>query len=789
MSQVKKDGFSQFKSYCVHCRSLCAVVVTVENGRLTKVSPDNAHPNGRCICPKGRAVPELVYSPQRLRSPLRRTNPKDSSDPGWKQVSWKEALEFASGRIAEIREKCGDEAVVLSRGTPGGSPARDYRPWVHRLANVLNTPNVVTTGHICNWHREQGSKLTFGTGFPQPDLQNANCIVIWGFNPARTWATFDRALRQAVRRGAKLIVVDPFKNEVARRADCWVPLRPGSDGALALSLIYIFIHERLFDRNFVLNWTNAPFLVWEDTGDLVKGADLNCSAVGTGVIWDTVSNKPLSLSEQNPGAFLPALDGTWEISVNNERRRCSTVWHLLKKLVSGYAPEAVEDISRVSAEKIRRMAYLMAENHPVSFYTYNGLEQHAGATNTNRAICILYALSGDFDKIGGNVILPEIPINSLEGKEYLSSSQAQKRLGLQERPLGPPVGKNVTAYDFYHAILKSEPYLVRGLLSFGGNILLANGETLTGVKALQRLDFYLQTELFMTPSALFADIVLPAATVWEGWGVRTSFIRSPASVSNRVQLRPQVIEPLYESRPDEKIICELAEVLGIGEYFWNGDLEKAYNYMLEPTGLTVSALRENPGGVTISQVQAYQKFRQGGFKTPSGRVEIFSTQLREHNYPALPVYNDPLAYFSQEIRQEYPLILTNAKSRFYCHSQQRAIPSLRQRLPEPFLQVHPLTAKKADIENHEWIYLETTEGKIQVKAQLTPDIPEGVVCMQHGWWQSCTELSLEGYDPFSENGSNINLVISNSCRDPVSGSVPHKCYPCRLRKKISLEKG
>jgi len=785
---MRKYGVTQFRSYCVHCRSLCAVIISVENGRITKVFPDYDHPNGKRICPKGRAVPELVYNPQRLRHPLMRTNPKDSAEPGWKQVSWDKALAFAASMISKIRDKYGDEAIVISRGAPGGTPARDFRPWVHRLANTLNTPNVITTGHICNWHRDQGSKFTFGVEFPQPDLEKADCIVIWGFNPVRTWATFARALKKAVKRGAKLIVVDPIKNEIAKGADCWIQVSPGSDGALALSLMHIFMNEELFDSDFVLNWTNAPYLVWNDNECLVTGADLDFDVKGEHIIWDTVSNKPLPLSmytaaKKRKKNIFPSLDGTWKVYVDEKERRCSTVWHLLKKMVAGYAPETVEHICRVPAEKIRKMAYLMAENHPVSFYMYNGLEQHVNATNTNRAICLLYALTGDFDKIGGNVILPEVPINSLEGKEYLNSFQAQKRLGLQERPLGPPAGKNVTAYDFYRAVLKSEPYPVRGLLSFGGNILLANGETLTGVEALKKLDFYLQTELFMTPSALFADIVLPAATVWEGWGIRTSFIRSPASVSNYVQLRPQVIEPLYESRTDEKIICDLAEALGIGERFWHGNLEEAYNYMLEPTGLTVSALRESPGGIAVPQLQEYQKYKKEGFKTPSGRVEIFSMQLREHNYPALPVYTDPLAPFPREVRQEYPLILTSSKSRFYCHSQHRSVPSLRQQLPEPVLQVHPSTAKKFKVKDQEWVYLETPEGKIQVKALFTPNIPPQVVCMQHGWWQSCDLLSLNGYDPFSENGSNINLIIANKYRDPVSGSVPHKCYPCRLRGK------
>lgn len=778
-----KDNVTQnIRTYCVHCRSLCGVIVTVENGRLTKIAADFEHPNGGITCPKGRAVPELVYNKQRLRYPLMRTRPKGSPDPGWKRVSWNEALEYIANKVTEITENYGPEALVISHSASGGSPSRDYRVWVRRLANVLNTPNLLSTSYICNWHRDKGTKLTFGVELPQPDFQSTQCVLLWGFNPARTMPTFYKALKEAVKRGAKLIVVDPYNNEVAKLADYWLQVFPGSDEALVLSLIHTVITEHLYDLEFVLNWTNAPFLVWEDSVELVKGAEFNWPDKSAYVYWDKDSNMPQVVpNEIKSRTFSPVLDGTWSIDINGKLRKCSTVWHLLKKQVSRFTPEVVESIVRVSPKEIRDVAFSMAKNRPLSVYTYNGIEQHTNATSINRAICILYALFGDFDKVGGNIILPEVPVNSLEGKEYISNSQKKKRIGSEKRPLGPAAGKSVSACDFYQAVLNSDPYPVKGMLSFGGNILLANSESLTGVDALKRLDLYVVSDLFMTPSANYADVVLPAASVWEGWGLRTSFIRAPASTNNYVQLRSKIIDPLYECKPDEEIIFELAKHLGFEKHFWNGNLEEAYNYCLEPAGLNVSTLRKNLGGIGVTQTQTYEKYKQKGFKTPSGLVEIFSEQLRMHDYPPMPVFNG--LDIDKDVASEFPLILTNSKSRYYCHSQHRAVPSLRKRIPEPVLHIHPLTAKQFDIRDSENIFLETPEGKIRVKAAVAMVIPEGVVSMQHGWWQSCDELNLPGYNPFSQAGSNVNLIISSKKRDPVSGSVPHKSYPCRLVKE------
>jgi anaerobic selenocysteine-containing dehydrogenase len=274
------------------CVAQCGVVATVEDGRFTKVTPDSEHPNGG-ICIKGSAAPEIVYSPDRLRHPLKRTRPKGDPDPGWVEISWYEALDTVARRLLGIRERYGAEAVVFGCSTPAGSASSDFYEWLTRLANAFGSPNWFSTIHICTWNVMFGSKHTFGTPTPLPDYENTRCILLWGANPRATFTTAAQRISKATARGAKLIVIDPREHQLARQADCWLRVRPGSDSALALAMIHVLIEEKLYDESFVREWTNGPFLIREDTCLPLTEQDLDQSAVpGSFVAWDILHDAP-----------------------------------------------------------------------------------------------------------------------------------------------------------------------------------------------------------------------------------------------------------------------------------------------------------------------------------------------------------------------------------------------------------------------------------------------------------------------------------------------------------------
>ena len=172
-----------------------------------------------------------------------------------------------------------------------------------------------------------------------------------------------------------------------------------------------------------------------------------------------------------------------------------------------------------------------------------------------------------------------------------------------------------------------------------------------------------------------------------------------------------------------------------------------------------------------------------GFATPSKKIELYCHTFAAHGYPPLPEYAEPAVspLSRPELASDYPLVLTNAKFTTFVHSQQRALRSLRKASPEPSAALHPETAARYGIENKEWMIVESPRGAIKVRAHATSNILPGVICCQHGWWQACKELDLPGYSPYTAAGANPATLIGTDLTDPISGSLPHRSYLCRVR--------
>ena len=240
-------------TYCALCISRCGCLAAVEDGRLLAVAPDPAHPTGRALCIKAKAAPELVSHPGRLTTPLLRTRPKGDPDPGWRPIGWDEALSLTGERLQAI----GPGATAFAVATPSGTAVADSFAWIHRLAHIWGSPNLVFATENCNWHRDFSPALTWGTGLGMPDYARSRTILLWGSNPAATWLAHAERIRAAQQRGAQLIVVDPRKSGLANGADLWLPIRPGTDGALALGLIHLLLQEGGADLDFLRRHSDA----------------------------------------------------------------------------------------------------------------------------------------------------------------------------------------------------------------------------------------------------------------------------------------------------------------------------------------------------------------------------------------------------------------------------------------------------------------------------------------------------------------------------------------------------
>ncbi len=360
------------------------------------------------------------------------------------------------------------------------------------------------------------SIYTYGEPVPGaylPDLDNAGCILFWGYNPSVARLAHATATTAALRRGAKLIVVDPRRAGLASKAKQWLRVRPGTDGALALSLTHVMLERGWYDAEFLRDWTNA---------------------------FDVVDGR--------------------------------VVLDLIKAECARFAPPVAAGITGVPAEQIVATARLLWDARPVAFYTWSGLEQHSNATQTVRAIGQLYALTGCIDAPGGNVLFTPVPTNPIDGAELLSSQQRAKAIGMQDRPLGPARFEFITGEDLYRAAIDQVPYRARALVNFGANLVMGHGNSARGRDALAALDFFVHADLFMSPTAEQADIVLPVTSAFESAALRVGFEISQDAQST-VQLRQPLAHARGEARSDLQIVFALAVRLGLGDQFFGGDIE------------------------------------------------------------------------------------------------------------------------------------------------------------------------------------------------------------------------
>jgi anaerobic selenocysteine-containing dehydrogenase len=319
---------------------------------------------------------------------------------------------------------------------------------------------------------------------------------------------------------------------------------------------------------------------------------------------------------------------------------------------------------------------------------------------------------------------------------------------------------------------------------------MAHGDSARGRAALQALDFHVHFDLFMSPTAEQADIVLPVTSAFEAEGLKVGFEISQDAQS-LVQLRAPLVPPVGESRSDTDIIFDLATRLGLAEHFFGGSVDAGLAHQLAPSGVTLEQLRADPAGVRLPVETRHRKYaaagadgRPVGFATPTRRIELYVEAFLDIGQPPLPSFTEPpLSPRSRpDLADEFPLVLTCSKALHFCETQHRQIGSLRRHAPDPTVELHPATAAARDVSEGDWVEIRTPMGAVRARAELNDTLEPGVVFGQHGWFESCDELGLAGFPPFGPGSANLNLVLSQTPSDPISGSSPLRAQLCEIAR-------
>lgn len=430
--------------------------------------------------------------------------------------------------------------------------------------------------------------------------------------------------------------------------------------------------------------------------------------------------------------------------------RWTTGFDQLTELIKDYPLSKVEEITWVPKEQIREAARLYATTRPAAIQWGNALEHTSNSFQTCRAISILRAICGNLDIPGGDLMI-HTPRTMRPSDFMLLRKFPRDREKMIGSDFRVATGSFLVPRQLViKTILEEKPYPVKALCLFGSNPLLTYANASEVYNALTKLVLLVVSELFMTPTAELADVVLPAAANLElddigYYGSRREFIVA----------RSKVVEPEGECWPDYRMINELAKKLGFEEYFWN-DASECLDLILQPTYLTFDEFKKV--GI-LRASREYKEYERNGFRTPSQKVEIYSEQLKQLGYEPLPGYKEPpeTPVSSPELAKEYPLVLTSAKSPYFFHSSGRNLPTLRRMSPDPLVEINPETASQLGIRDGDWVYIETKRGKIRQKTHLNAKIDPRVIIAAYGWWfPEKLASELYGWDQ-----SNINLLTES----------------------------
>ncbi|MCL4801492.1 MAG: molybdopterin-dependent oxidoreductase [Burkholderiales bacterium] len=601
-------------------------------------------------------------------------------------------------------------AEAIALGTGTG---RHHIRWVSRFGNALGTPNWCEPGFAQCFHpRVNTCLLTFGD-FPVCDYTGDTppaCILFWGHNP----------------------------------------IHSGPDGETRFAVREALAHR---PRTIVVDPRET---------ELAASADL----------WLRV----------RPGAddalALAMLNVVIGEKLHDERfvREHTHGFEQLAAHVAQYTPEWAAPITWVPADKIRAAARLFAQTRPGMLEWGCAIEHTPKCIQTVRALSMLPVLTGNVDVPGGWVFGGRAIGKFPSLIENLTPEANAKRLGADRFKLLGGAGADLPAAHIptlLQAMREGKPYPVKAFLVFGNNTLVTYANSKLVYESLMKLDFMVNADLFMTPTAELADIVLPAAA----WPELDQIVGLPTIAAN-VALAQQKVVQVGECKSDEEIFVALARrmKLPVG----TEDVKDVLNAQLRAGGLGYDFDQLAERGFAKAPLK-YRRYEGAGFKTPTGKIELYATRLEQLGYAPLPYYEEPpeSPLSAPEAAKEFPLVLTTGgRIPFFFNSEHRQIPNLRRARRDPRAEIHPETAARHGIAEGDWMWIETRRGRIRQRAKLTAGIDPRVVSAEHAWWFPD--------EPGPEYGvwkSNVNVLTDNTPPfDPAMGTYQLRALLCRVAK-------
>jgi molybdopterin-containing oxidoreductase family molybdopterin binding subunit len=789
----KEKEVKVFCTACApNCWQNCRLYAYVVDGKLVKTAMAPM-PNRRYdrICLRGLSHVQRVYDPNRLKYPLKRVGKRGEGK--WVRISWEEAINTIAQKLLEIKERYGPQAIMFSTvsgnyGLVNGS----FCGAIKIFANIFE--GTIVEGGVDSAlplglsqviaNIPGGSSAFFGANEAADIADNTRLIIMWGANFTESQIQSWHFIADALENGAKMVTIDPRMSIVAAKSDIWLKPRPGSDPALALSMIYTILNEGLYDKKFVTDHTVAPFLVRLDNGLFLREKDVNPNGGDKYVVWDEGVNAPVPYDQ----AKAPALYGKYEV----KGIPCKPALQLLWEEASKYKPEDAEAITDVPAEEVKEVARLYATRKPACIIAGFGVDRWDNGHLTGRALATLAALTGNIGKPGAMV-------GGLYGGSALMAvlSEAWRWVtpsGTEAHALNPLLAYDAIAYGYIEKHVPKDPkdplkgtvskdptpmpYTIKAAVISCTNFANTYPNQKWIIEKLfseENLEFIVVIEQKMNDTAMFADIVLPATTWFENDDLM-------GGLHPYLMIQERAIQPLYECKSDWEIFKMIAEKMGLGQYFQGSESdqrERILAALKEAFGEEkIRTFRET--GVARISKEPYIGYEDGNYPTQSGRIEFYSERVILNYpwaYPALgipvtmgvnplPHFNPPVeAWPDNPLTKKYPLVLIQQHSKWRVHSQWYEAVWLRELDPEPYVEMNPKDAEARGIKNGDVVNVFNDRGWVRLKAKLNPSLRPGLVNIDKGWQRSqfaagsYDELTAAHKNPITLNCSFFDTLV------------------------------
>jgi len=667
-----EDEVKTVYSYCENCFWKCGITVKVAGGKVRKIDgqKDNPKSRGR-LCPRGQAGVAQLYDPDRLKRPLIRVEGSQRGEGKYREASWEEALDYIAERMLKIKDEYGPEAIAFFGHGSGDTWFVEYLP------AAWGSPNAAKPAvSVCTAPRETASQWTFGRGVGghEPiDWENTDYIVLIGHHIGEdTHNTQLQDFSAALKRGARLVVVDPRFSTAASKADRWLPIKPGTDTALLLAWINVLISEGLYQREYVEKYTTG----FDELARHVAGKTPEWAAEITEIPADTIRAVAREMAAHAPRAVLPPSRHT--VWYGNDTQRMRALY-ILNALLGNYGVPG--------GFYLAKSPYLEKYPHPPF-----PLEPAAGGCSGSS---------------GGGEEVPE---------------------GYKPRAdKGKFFAKTTAIQELIEPMISGEPYPIRGLLCYGTNLFHSIPNVPRTKEALKKLDLYVAIDVLPMEHVMWADVILPECTYLE----RYDDLVAIAHKTPFIELRQPAVEPLWDSKPGWWIMRELAVRLGLEKFVPWKNIEEYLDTRLQAIGSSLEEMKKK--GTIVQRGRPYlkdwERWHMNPFKTPSGKIELYSETFAEHGYDPLPDYTPPM----EPPAGFYRLLYGRTPVHSFAKTQNNWV--LMELKPENEVWINRAEGEKLGLSQGEYVWLENDQGIREgpVKVRLTERIRRDCVYLVHGF--------------------------------------------------------